>query len=225
MSNSLHFSKFSRSSAPPMLFDGLEPELKEELTASSRSRSYGDGQIIQHRGSRADGCWLIEEGSVRVGQYLPDGEFRAVAVLGPGDSYGELAVFAGSARIVDAVSRGESKLRFIPAAIFLSALEKYPRSNTALLSALSAQLQSALDQLAGMRRGSNPTRLAGLLAHMTMTNRTTSVTQQELAELLGVTRATANSALRKLEEEGLIERGYGTIRAIDHERLTLFALT
>jgi CRP/FNR family transcriptional regulator, cyclic AMP receptor protein len=225
MSNSLHSSQISRSSAPPMLFDALEPELKEELTASNPPRSYGDGQIIQHRGSRADGFWLIDEGSVRVGQYLPSGEFRAVVVLGPGDSYGELAVFTGSARIVDAVSRGESKLRFIPAGRFLTALERYPLSNRALLGALSAQLQNSLDQLAGMRRGSNPARLAGLLANMTMTNRTATVTQQELAELLGVTRATANSALRKLEEERLIERGYGTIRAIDHERLALFTLT
>ena len=207
-----------------MLFDALEPELKEKLIAASPPRTYFDGQLIQHRGTRADGFWLIEAGNVRIGQFLADGEFRAVAVLGPGDSYGELAVFTSSPRVVDAVSRGESRVRFIPAGPFLAALANYPQSTRALLVALSAQLQDTLDQLAGMRRGTNPARLAGLLMNLAGRDGVTKVTQQELAELLGVTRATSNAALKQLEEARLIKRGYGTIQVIDREALALFAL-
>ncbi len=207
-----------------MLFASLEPALRERLIAASPSRLYGDGQIIQQRGTKADGFWLIEQGSVRIGQHLVDGEFRAVAVLGPGDSYGELAVFAGTPRVVDAVSRGESRLRFIAAAAFLAALGDYPQSSRALLGALSAQLQDTLDQLAGLRRGSNPARLAGLLVNLAGEARETRITQHELAELLGATRATANAALRALEQAGAIERGYGVIRIIDRDRLRAVAL-
>lgn len=208
----------------PMLFAALEPALKEKLVAQSIIRSYSDGQFIQHRGSKADGFWLIEEGSVRVGRHLPDGEFRAMAVLGPGDSYGELAVFAASRRKVDALSRGKSKVRFIPGSTFLAALAEYPKSSMALLAALSAQLQHTLDELAGMRRGSNPMRLAALLSNLVGRDGVTKVTQQELAELLGVTRATTNAALRTLEEAKLIERGYGLIRVIEPQRLANFSL-
>jgi len=55
-------------------------------------------------------------------------------------------------------------------------------------------------------------------------DREVAITQQELAELLGVTRATANSALRDLQKAGLIERGYGVLRLPDPDRLALFAL-
>ena len=225
MSNSLHSTAHGGLLTAPMLFTALEAEVQDRLRAASPPRRFGDGQFIQHRGTRADGFWLIEEGAVRIGIYLPDGEFRAIAVLGPGDSYGELAVFAGTPRIVDAVSRGESHVRFIAARAFLDAVEASPASGRALLAALSAQLQDALDQLAGMRRGTNPTRLAGLLSNLARGGDTVAITQQELAELLGVTRATANAALRELEKAGLIRRGYGRLAIPDAQALTMFALT
>ncbi len=211
-----------------MLFEVLDPALQAHLIRGGRLRSYANGEIIQQRGDAADGFWLIEEGAVMVGQFLRDGEFRAVALLGAGDSYGELAVFSGRPRIVDAVSRGESKVRFIAAKPFLDALGNYPVATRRLLSALSAQLQDTLAQLAGLRRATNPERLAGLLANMASSadhNATVRATQQELAELLGVTRATANAALRELERQGLVKRGYGTIEILDAPMLALFAET
>ena len=224
MSKGLHLRKTRRSLVVPMLFDALEPGLKQDLIAASPVRTYRDGQFIQHRGTRADGFWVIDQGLVRVGMYMAEGEFRAVADLGPGDSYGELAVFSQRPRVVDAVSGGVSAVRFIAAAPFLDALAQYPASNRAMLGALAGQLQDTLDHLAGMRQGSNRARLAGLLANLSATGSEVRVTQQELAEFLGVTRATANAALKSLENEGFIERLYGSVRIVDRQALRLFSL-
>ena len=210
-----------------MLFSALDSGLQAHLLRISRERIFEYGQIIQQRGDPADGFWLIEAGAVRVGQFLPDGEFRAVALLGAGDSYGELAVFSGKPRIVDAISRGESRVRLIAARPFLDALANYPASTRELLGALSEQLQDTLSILAGLRHGTNPARLAGLLSTMAGDDEgaaSVTITQQELADLLGVTRATANAALKDLHRRGLIERGYGRIRIPDPERLARFAL-
>ena len=227
MSNSLQSRAFNRSLGTPMLFAALEPALQERLRTASPARRYADRQFLQHRGDRADGFWLIEEGTVRVGRYLPDGEFRAVALLGPGDSYGELALFAATPRVVDALSRGESRVRFIEGGLFLRLLADCPASSRALLGALSEQLQDTLAQLAGLRRGTSPQRLAAMLVNMTSDeegNASVSVTQQELAELLGVTRATANAALGELARRRLVERGYGRIGVPDRDRLSQFAM-
>lgn len=226
MSETLHSGATRRSLMSPMLFSALDPALRVHLLRSAAVREFSDGQIIQQRGDKADGFWLIEEGSVVVGQFLPEGEFRAVAVLGAGDSYGELAVFAGKPRIVDAVSRGNSRVRLIAARPFLEALGNYPASTRALLGALSEQLQDTLSQLAGLRRGTNPQRLAAILANMASDQAppvSVKVTQQELAELLGVTRATANAALRELQQRRLVQRGYGAILIPDRDRLAQFA--
>lgn len=210
-----------------MLFSALDNGLQAHLVRISQLREFADGQIIQQRGDAADGFWLIEDGAVRVGQFLPDGEFRAVALLGPGDSYGELAVFSGKPRIVDAIARGTSRLRLIGARAFLDALGNYPASSRALLGAMSEQLQDTLSLLAGLRHGTNPARLAGLLAAMAGEGAgaaEVTITQQELADLLGVTRATANAALRELQRHRLIDRGYGRIRLPDRTALAAFAL-
>ena len=227
MSRSLHLDATRRSLVTPMLFSALDRGLQAHLVRISQLREFADGQIIQQRGDAADGFWLIDEGAVRVGQFMPDGEFRAVALLGPGDSYGELAVFADKPRIVDAISRGDSRLRLIGARPFLDALGNYPASSRALLGALSQQLQDTLSILAGLRRGTNPQRLAGMLATMAgeaAGATSVTITQQELADLLGVTRATANAALGDLQKRRLIERGYGTIRIPDREALAAHAM-
>ena len=210
-----------------MLFAVLDSGLQAHLLRISRERQFTDGQIIQQRGETADGFWLIEAGSVMIGQFLREGEFRAVALLGPGDSYGELAVFAGKPRIVDAVSRGTSRVRLIGARPFLDALGNYPASARKLLGALSEQLQDTLSQLAGLRHGTNPQRLASLLANMAGLGSgrcRVAVTQQELADLLGLTRATANSALGELHRRKLVERGYGSVAIPNRKHLARFAL-
>ena len=211
----------------PMLFETLESALQAHLLRGGAERTFSDGQIIQQRGDAAEGFWLIEAGAVMVGQFLPDGDFRAVALLGPGDSYGELAVFSGRPRVVDAVSRGSSRLRYIAAKPFLSVLGNYPASTSALLGALSEQLQETLNLLAGLRRGTNPARMAELLANLAGEEpdpASISITQQELADLLGITRVTANAALRKLQQLKLVKRSYGSIAIPNRERLVQYAL-
>ncbi len=209
-----------------MLFAPLPQAMREALRASAPLRRFADGQLIQSRGDTPDGFWLIEEGRVSVGQFRPDGDFRGVAMLGPGDSYGELAMLSGRTRIVDAVARGPAALRAIRTSAFDRLLAVDPDAMRLLLAALASQLQETLDLLANLRRGSTVMRAARLLANFAGSGpatRTLALTQQEVADLLGVTRATANLALRYLEETGLVERGYGTIAVPEPARLALVA--
>ena len=209
-----------------MLYGALEPALRDELARRSATRRFADGQIIQQRGDEPDGFWVIEEGAVVAGQFLAEGSFRAIAVLGPGDSYGELAMFSQRPRVVDAVSRGASLLRYIPAGLFLECLARHPASGQALLGALAVQVQDLINIVIDLRRGNATARLALLLANMAAgvpAEESLPITQQELAELLGVTRPTANTALRELEEAGLVARGYGRLRVLDRDALVRFA--
>lgn len=210
-----------------MLFSALDQDVREELRGGAPLRKFATGQLIQQRGDDADGFWLIESGSVAVGQFLPDGEFRGVALLGPGDSYGELALFSGRPRVVDAVARKATEARFVRGAAFEAALAENPVAMRQLLGAISRQLQELLDIVAGIRRGTAASRIAGMLVNLAGGVEgpiMLSVTQQELAELLGLTRATVNSALGDLARGGLIERGYGKLTVLDPAALRLASL-
>ena len=206
----------------PLLFAALPPATQARLRAAGLARRFAAGALIQQRGDEAAGFWLIEEGTVAVGQFLDHGEFRAVGLLGPGDSYGELAVLSGRPRIADAVAREASVLRHIPAAEFERALADDRVSLRAMLGGMAAQLQETLTVMAGIRRGTSTARAAAVLANLaghSASPRRIAVTQQEIADLLGVTRATANAALRDLESAGLIRRHYGVIEVPDARQL------
>ena len=211
-----------------MLFAALSGELQDRLIEQSPAKKFDEGQIIQQRGERADGFYLIESGSVAVGQFLQSGEFRGVAVLGPGDSWGELAMFAARLRVVDAVARSQCSVRFIRQRDFDAAIADRPSELRAMLGAISMQLQDTLDIMAGIRRGTAHARVAGLLATLAASpgaSQRIEVTQQELGELLGLTRATINAELKELEQQGLIARSYGGIEIHDAELLSQIALS
>jgi CRP/FNR family cyclic AMP-dependent transcriptional regulator len=216
MSSILHSATRTIHSA--MLFATLPDDVQRFLREQSPVRHFGDGQIIQQRGDEGDGFWLIEEGAGTIGQFRPDGAFRGVARLGPGDSWGELAVLTRSPRVVDAVSRGESKVRFIRASLFEGVIANRPDAMRPMLGALAGQLQEAIGLLAGQRKDSALARVAGTLATMAHDQAlpaSFAMTQDELAELLGLTRATVNAALRKLQSLGLVERRYGAVSVCD----------
>lgn len=205
-----------------MLFSAVPAAERAALEQRAPLRRYAEGALIQSRGEQADGFYLIERGSVAVGQIFANGDFRSVALLGPGDSWGELAMFTQNPRVVDAIAREASAVRYISEAAFSRVLNANPHIMRELLSALSFQLQELLAIVAGIRRGSARPRIAAMLASMSRDRALpaqVALTQQELAELLGLTRATVNAVLGELEQAGLVERGYGMLNVLDHQAL------
>ena len=226
MSNNLQSGIFSgRSILAPTLFGVLAKELRESLLADAPLRRFDNGQLVQQHGDEADGFWVIEEGVVLVGQFLAQGEFRAVARLVAGDSYGELAVLAGNRRVVDAIASGPAAMRWIDAGRYRKALECDPQSLASLSRALAVQLQEMIGATATARSGSVAQRLAGLLLNLRGAgsgDEAIRASQQQLADLMGLTRVTVNKGLAELENAGLIRRDYGRIEILDAAGLGQF---
>jgi CRP-like cAMP-binding protein len=136
-------------------------------------------------------------------------------------------MFAKRPRIVDAISRGKSLVRHIGESDFNSVLARHPEAMRDLLASLSWQMQQLIDVVSGIRRGSAVPRIAGMLLTLAgETERATSIaiTQQELGEQLGLTRATINIALREFERQGAIRRSYGAVEVLDHSKLQIASL-
>ncbi|MGB3805706.1 MAG: Crp/Fnr family transcriptional regulator [Erythrobacter sp.] len=224
MSNYLHLgipagTGRSRSLASPTLFGLLDVSSRDQLRIDAPLRRFAAGQMVQQRGETTTGFWLIESGAVVVGQYLEDGEFRAIAHMEPGDSYGELAWLSGRARVVDAVARVPSTLHWIEGKRFDAALESSPAAMRRVMAGLAEELQEMIDLVAGHRGGNGTNRIAHFLHNLSAGGPVVALGQQELGDLAGVTRATANAALKALEQAGCIKRGYRRIVVTDREAL------
>jgi CRP/FNR family transcriptional regulator, cyclic AMP receptor protein len=200
-----------RSVGAPTLFDSLPKSVQADLRRGAIRRSFADGQLIWHRGDVAEGFWIIEKGQAKLGHHAASGEMQALFILGPGDSFGELACLGEFPRVVDAEAVGVLEMLWIDDAVLSAAIGGSPKVSGAFIKALSEQLQEALDRLIVFRNLPAPKRLAQNLLALCEGKHAPvklGIRQQELAELVGVSRMTIASALAQLEEAGLVTRHY-----------------
>lgn len=91
------------------LFNGLAAKEIEFLGTVLVPQQMSAGKTIYIENMSGESLYLISKGSVRISQMLAEGDEQTLVVLGPGDSFGELAVIDGgpraaTARVVEDVS-------------------------------------------------------------------------------------------------------------------------
>ena len=193
----------------------LSPHELVQLTARARVRDFADGQFIQYQGDPGDEFWAVIDGHVTIGRFAADGGFTHFGVMGRGDMFGELAFFTGVPRQVDALASGTARLVAIDRPLLRQLMAADVGWAELLLRSLSRQLAATLDTINAERRLPTPDRLLAMLRTMAADSASGDriiATQQQLADLLGVSRVTLGAALRILADAGQVERGYGHIR-------------
>jgi CRP/FNR family transcriptional regulator, cyclic AMP receptor protein len=211
-----------RTVSSPGIFQGFPLPIREELLAAAVRRKYECGQLIQHRGDKIDGFSVIDKGQVKTGHYQPDGEMRVLAILGTGDSFGELACLGGFARVADAEAIGKTELLWVSETELSRVLAISPESSKGLLRIIALQLQEALDNLIVFRKQPAAKKLARTLLALCADRPApvqVTIRHAELAELVGVTRITVATGLSTLERGGFLQRHYGKISITDPKAL------
>lgn len=209
MQRSYHFAMAERSR--------LSARELAQLSARATVQHFSGGQFIQHQGDPGDAFWAVVDGHVTIGRHSEDGVFTHFAVLAAGDLFGELAFFTGMLRQVDAIAEDSASLISIDRLLLRQLMAADVGWAELLLRSLSRQLASALDTIDAERRLSTAERLAHLLVTMARNSvdcATVDATQQQLADLLGVSRVALGMALGRLASRGQVERGYRQIRLL-----------
>ncbi|MBK9166836.1 MAG: mechanosensitive ion channel [Bryobacterales bacterium] len=80
------------------IFQALHPAEREALSASLSRLSFAPGEAILRQGEPGDSLFILASGRVRVLVSRPSGLSEQVAILGPGDFFGEMALLAGETR-------------------------------------------------------------------------------------------------------------------------------
>jgi len=193
---------------------------RQRLFALGRKRQFTDGQFLFQQGDTARGFYAVVSGQVMVGRYAADGSLTVFGVAGSGDLLGELAFFAGSPRITDCVADGPVELVEFDKALFKRVIMVDPEMTMIMLRSLAGQLKAALERIDSDRTLTLPDRLAQVLLGMDAdSDADVTCTQQQLADLIGVSRVSLGSALRQLEKSGAVAGSYGRIRIVDRALL------
>ena len=200
----------------------LPETVRADLLARGQVRSFAKGQIIQQRGDTAKEFWYIESGSVQIGRYGVGGRLTLFALLGAGDAFGELAFMGEFPRTVDAIAGSDSVLIRIGERELWSLMESDAAVTRLLLKTMALTVQEAFDLIESSRNLSVPQKLAQALLQLSGNQEDGTqvmATQQDLADLVGVSRVSLGKAMTRLQVAGVIEPGYGFVTIRDRAAL------
>src|SRR5262245_4419325 len=202
------------------LFEGIPGEDVRAVLALARRSTYRRGEVVFHRHDPADAVHLVVKGRFDVRITTSHGDVVALAIRGPGETFGEIAVVTGAERsaTVTALEPGEtlvvrgSELRRL-AREHQSVDEVLVRVLAEHVAFLSERLVEAYTIDAEARVARRVLELARVYGGSPPI--VIPLIQEDLAALAGTSRATVNRVLRDAERRGLVEVGRGRTVLVD----------
>jgi len=122
------------------LFKSLPPELIAKISAGAEYRALPKGEIIIHQGDQGDSFYLIISGSARVFRISEDGVDVTLNTIGPGESFGEMALLTGEPRSASVETQESCGLLVISRLLFDQLSSEIPDFSLALSQILSSRL-------------------------------------------------------------------------------------
>jgi len=210
------------------VFETLAPEDLQHVAEVAVPRSFAPHQVIFREGDNSDTCYIVRSGHARAMREHVDGRTLALAHFGPGDIFGELAMFDDENRsatvetldAVDAIALAGSDMRRL--------LRRHPDIAVKLVISLGRRLRDANERLARQSFQTVQSRVAVVLDGLVKQAQSegassndvlVTITQADIAQLAGSSRESASRFLAVLERAGVITQGRGRITVHDPEAL------
>jgi CRP/FNR family transcriptional regulator/CRP/FNR family cyclic AMP-dependent transcriptional regulator len=192
-------------------------------------RTFKQGEIIFHEGDPGRFLYLVKSGQVRIFINGLDGSETSVILFGkPGDIFGELAIIDGLTRSASAVALGETVLYTMNRESFRRQMRQYPQLALNFMKVLSQRVRYNTRQMDSFATLDVPQRLARKLLELAQDYGRASntgvqidmtLTQTNLASLIGATRESTNKCLREFRKQGWINLENGQISILDPDAL------
>jgi CRP/FNR family transcriptional regulator, cyclic AMP receptor protein len=205
----------------PLLAD-LPPEDVRKLLAIARRRTFSRGEVVFHHDDPADSLHLVVRGRFGARVLTPVGDSVLVEVVGPGQSFGELALLLPDARrsaTLEALEAGET--RSVRRDEFASLQREHPGVKDILLRLLAEQLRRSTDRVVEAHYVDAETRVRRRLLDLAATYEggVVPLTQEDIAAMAGTSRATVNRVLREEEKLGTVALARGRTSLLDRAEL------
>jgi CRP/FNR family cyclic AMP-dependent transcriptional regulator len=210
------------------LFAALNEEAAEALHANMVRSELSRGEVLFHEGDPGDRLYVIVEGKLKLGRTSGDGRENLLAILGPGEMFGELSLFDPGPRNATATAVSDAVLIGLGSEDLVSWLTGRPEVSRQLLRALARRLRRTNENLADLVFSDVPGRVAKALLDLSERfGRPTDdglrvahdLTQEELAQLVGASRETVNKALADFASRGWLRLEARAVVLLDIDRL------
>ena len=206
------------------IFSALTNEELAELSGAAKQRTLAAGEYIFWEGDTADWFYVIERGSVKVSKISSQGKETILNFFGPGEMFGEVAVFQDRPYPASAQAQSETHLLGIQKSAMLQFLVRHPQVSLRIIDILSGRLRDSQNRLRDLAGERVEQRLARILIMLSAKlGETLPFTRQELADMAGTTQETTIRILSQWKEKGIIRSRRSQTVIADLAKLRLAA--
>lgn len=210
------------------VFETLARDDLARVAAVAVPRRFAANQTIFREGDASDTCYVVRSGHARAVREHADGRTITLAHFGPGDIFGELAMFDSERRSATLESLDELEAVAITGDDMRRLLREHPDISMKLVMALGRRLRDANERLSRQSFQTVQSRVATVLTQLVSRARDEApgangserdillvITQSDIAQLAGSSRESASRFLAVLERAGVVTQGRGRITVHD----------
>jgi CRP/FNR family transcriptional regulator, cyclic AMP receptor protein len=210
------------------LFSALDDEAATALRSSMAEARLRRGDVLFHEGDSGDKLYIVLDGKVKLGRTSSDGRENLLAILGPGQMFGELSFFDPGPRSATATAVTDVELKSLSHEALSPVLAEHADVALALLHQLAGRLRRTNEVVGDLVFSDVPGRVAKALLDLAGrfgrqaddgVHVNHDLTQEELAQLVGASRETVNKALADFASRGWMRLEPRSVVILDPERL------
>jgi CRP/FNR family transcriptional regulator len=211
------------------LFAALDEDAAAALRSCMHDVNLARGRTLFNEGEPGDRLYVVTEGKIKLGRTAADGRENLLAILGPGEMFGELSLFDPGPRTATATAVTDATLIGLGHDDLQPWLTGRPEVAAQLLGALAQRLRRTNEAMADLVFSDVPGRVAKALLDLARrfgvqsedgVHVTHDLTQEELAQLVGASRETVNKALADFASRGFLRLEARAVVILDVERLS-----
>ena len=205
-------------------FSGLPESHLEEIKNIAVDRYFNKGEIIFSDGDEGDGFFVVVEGLVKIFKVSSEGKEQILHIYGPGEPFGQVAVYAGRSYPASAQAIAKSHVLFFPRAAFVDLITRIPSLAMNMLAVLSMRLRQFTVQVENLSLKEVSGRLAAYLVYLADEEGkedavTLNISKGQLASLLGTIPETLSRVFTRMTELNLIEMDGRNIKLLNRSGL------
>lgn len=208
-----------------ILFVELDDEQLDHIAAAGTVRSLQRNVVLFEEGAEPHEFYLVMAGRIAIAQESEDGRESLLALMGPGELFGELGFLDGQDRSAQARALEESKVLVVPYAELRLLYENHPTALWSAVQLLARRLRATDRALSDTVFLDVMGRTAKRLLEMADDEDEFEMplTQEELASMVGASRERVNKAIHAFVRLGWITHNHRHYKITNRKNLTLRA--
>ena len=210
------------------VFEALAPDDLARVAEVAVPRHLDAGQVVFREGDKSDTCYIVQSGHCRAIREHGDGRAITLAQFGPGDIFGELAMFDDETRSATIETMDAVDLVALLAADMRRLMREHTDIAVKLVVSLGRRQREANERISRQSFQTVQSRVATVVAQLAASalddgepegDVVVTATQAEIAQLAGSSRESASRFLAVLERADVITQGRGRITVHDLDAL------